>query len=83
MNSIPPYMPFLGENGKFSVGLNQIEKNSWLDVDHEYPVDIKQKRVQTDRYLDYVFAQLPESEQTQGEVWDLFLGLLLKEKNKC
>jgi hypothetical protein len=80
MNYVPRYTPFLNDNGKFTVGLKQINKDSWLDVDGEYPFDIKQKKVQTDEFLDDVFVQLPESAPAQKEVWKL-VDELLRNKN--
>ena len=76
MNIMPKHIPFRDGKWKFSVGLKEIEMDSWLDKDHEYDSDIEQKIYQLKNYADEVFVQLPESSDSQDEVLHLLRDML-------
>ena len=76
MNITPKYIPFLDGKWKFSVGLKEIEMDSWLDKDQGYDSDIEQKIDLSKYHTDEVFVELPESRDAQEEVLHLMQSLL-------
>jgi hypothetical protein len=76
MNIMPKHIPFLDGKWKFSVGLKEIEMDSWLDKDQGFDSDIEQKIDLSKYHTDEVFVELPESRDAQEEVLHLMQSLL-------
>ena len=76
MNIMPKHIPFLDGKWKFTVGLKEIEMDSWLDKDQGYDSDIEQKIDLSKYHTDEVFVELPESRDAQEEVLHLMQSLL-------
>ena len=76
MNIMPKHIPFRDGKWKFTVGLKEIEMDSWLDKDQEYDSDIEQKIDLSKYYTDEVYVELPESRDSQEEVLHLIQSML-------
>ncbi|HTV71150.1 MAG TPA: DUF3445 domain-containing protein [Rhizobiaceae bacterium] len=74
MDHLPTHTPYDGSSSPFTIGLKPLDLKDWIEVDHTFDDQMREKRQLYEERPDDVFVEEPGSEDAQREV----LGLVQK-----
>jgi hypothetical protein len=77
MNHHPTYTPYDGSSTPFTIGLEQLSPEHWIEPDDDLAAYLAQKRELLEGHRDEIFRAEPGTEDAQSEVLDLLSSYLV------
>ena len=71
MTNAPAHTPYDGSAKPFTIGLKPLDLSTWIELDHTYDAQMREKRRLFTSHLDDVFVEEPDTLQAQNEVFSL------------
>ncbi len=75
-DALPTHTPYDGSAKPFTVGLKPLDLADWIEIDHSFDFQLREKRRIYAAHLDEVFVAEEGTEASQREVLDLLLAHL-------
>ncbi|MGN7293989.1 heme-dependent oxidative N-demethylase family protein [Rhizobium sp. SAFR-030] len=77
MNHQPAYTPYDGSSTPFTIGLEQLSPENWIEPDADLGAYLAQKHALLESHRDEIFRAEPGTEDAQREVLDLLSSYLV------